>query len=166
MKKLCVLAVLLLLLTGCGKKTKYETLADPCYTEQTQSPGVIQISVPDELAAPVMQTENGDRLYIADDYTVTVQTMPGGDLSATLKNCTGFEWDKLTVLETEKDGMKRYDCAWTSAGEGTQSVGRLMILDDAAYHYVLAVTAAGDETTDMTRVWQELSDSFRISIVQ
>ena len=166
MKRLCVLVCLCVLFAGCGKQKQYETLSDPCFTEQQQAPGVILISVPYDLAAPVIQTESGDRLYIGDDYTVTIQTMTGGDLDATLKSCTGFERDRLTVLETEKDGMKRYDCAWTAAAEESQSVGRITILEDADYHYVLTVTAPGSKIDAMTAAWAELSDSFCVSTVQ
>lgn len=166
MRKLCMLACLCILFAGCSQQKQYETLSDPCLTEEQQAPGVIQISATDDLAAPVIQTENGDRLYIADDYTVTIQTMAGGDLNATLKSCTGFGRDRLTVMETEKDGMKRYDCAWTAAGEESQSVGRITILEDAGYHYVLTVTAPGSEIDAMTAAWQELSDSFSISTAQ
>ncbi len=165
MRKICLLMVLAVLLSGCGKKD-YETRTAPCGAEAVPAPGMISICAMDAMSAPVMSTQGGDRLYIADDYEVTLQTMQGGDLSATLKSCTGFDRSKLTVLETEKDGLKRYDCAWTSAGEGTQAVGRLTVLDDGNYHYVLAVTASGDHAEEMAAAWQQLSDSFQVNIVQ
>ena len=164
MKKVVIVLLMVLLLSGCGQD-HYEQRQAPCGTQTASpAPGVINISVTDELSAPVMSTREGDRIYIADDYEVSLQTLPGGAVDETLKICTGFDRDKLTVLETEKDGMKRYDCVWSSAGEGTQWVGRTTVLDDGAYHYVLTVT--GDDGSKVASAWQQLSDSFSVSIVQ
>lgn len=163
MRKLCMLMLLSMLLSGCGQKS-YETRTAPCGAQESPSPGVISICATDEMLAPVMSTQAGDKLYIADDYEVTLQTMDGGDLDTTLKSCTGFDRERLTVLETQKDGFKRYDCAWTALGEGAESVGRVTILDDGYYHYVLTVTGADGEK--LSAVWQQLSDSFRVSIGQ
>lgn len=162
MKKLCVMVVLTALLCGCGKQD-YEVRSAPCGAEEAAAPAVISICLTDELSAPVMSTQEGDRLYMADHYEVSLQTVAGGDLNATLKSCTGFDRSKLTVLETDKDGLKRYDCAFTALGEGTQNVGRLTVLDDGNYHYVLTVTADGVYAEEMSAAWQQLSDSFQIS---
>lgn len=166
MKKLCLLLFVLMLLTGCGKNKDYETRLSSCAEVAVPSPGIIDICVPDELSAPVMSTQGGDRIYIADDYEVSVQTMTGGDLSATLKNCTGYDMDRLTVMQTQENGMKRYDCAWTSAGEGTQDIGRITVLDDGYYHYVLSVTADADGADAFLSAWQQLSDSMQVSTAQ
>lgn len=165
MKKLCLIVVLAALLAGCGKKN-YETRNTPCNTDATAAPGVISIMLPDQIATPVMSTQNGDRLYIAENYEICLQTISSTDLNTTLKSCTGFERDKLTIMETEQNGMKRYDCAWSAAGEGVQSVGRLMVLDDGNYHYVLTVTAPQEHADEMDAAWKELEESFRVSIVQ
>jgi len=163
MKKFCLMFALTMLLCGCGKQD-YEVRAAPCGAEETAAPGVISIYMSDELSAPVMSTPEGDRLYIADHYEVMLQTLAGGDIDATLQSCTGFDSRKLTVIETAEDGLKRYDCAFTSLGEGTQTVGRLTVLDDGNYHYVLTVTADRAYGAEMTAAWQQLSDSFQINI--
>ena len=165
MKKLCLLLTLAVLLCGCNKKD-YETRAAPCGVEEITAPGVISIDVPDGLSAPVMSTQEGDRLYIADHYEVSLQTMAGGDIDATLKSCTGFDSSRLTLLETAKDGLKRYDCAFTALGEAAQTVGRLTVLDDGNYHYVLTVITDGAYGAEMTAAWQQLSDSFQVNIVR
>ena len=164
MKKVCVFLLVVMLLTGCGQQN-YEVRQAPCGSEaETSVPGVISICKADELAAPVMSTYDGDCLYIADTYEVYLQTLPGGDLNETMKQCTGFDREKLTVLQTQKDGLTRYDCVWSSAGEGTQCIGRTTILDDGSYHYVLTITGQnGEEVAD---VWQQLSESFTVNIVQ
>ena len=164
MKKLGILFIVILLLCGC-KKGDYEVRQAPCGTEaETPTPGVISICATDELSAPVMSTQEGDRLYIGDDYEVSLQTLAGGDINETLKNCTGFDRSKLTVIETQKDGMKRYDCAWSATGEGTQYVARTTVLDDGNFHYVLTVTGCDGE--HVAEAWQQLADSFTVSIAQ
>lgn len=164
MKKACMFFLVMVLLSGCGKG-KYEVRQAPCGTEvETPAPGVITICVTDEMSTPVMNTQEGDRLYIADNYEVSLQTLAGCSVEETLKNCTGFDRSKLMVIETQKDGMKRYDCAWSAVGEGTQFVGRTTILDDGDFHYVLTVT--GDDGETVADAWQQLADSFTVSIAQ
>lgn len=166
MKKLWFISVLVLLLTGCNSAQQYERQEGACCVDEIAEPGLICITATDAMAAPVMSTENSDRLYVSEDYVVTLQTVPGGNLDGTLRSCTGFGQDRLTVVETEKDGMKRYDCAWTAAGEGTQTVGRTTVLDDGYYHYVLTVSAPGSNSAVMTAAWQQLAESFKVSIAQ
>ncbi len=165
MKKFTVLLAAVVLLSGCAQKN-YETRSAPCGAEAAPVAGVISIQLPDDLSAAAMSTQSGDSLYIADEYEVVLQTLQGGDVDATLKSCTGFDRGKLTVVQTQQDGLKRYDCAWTSAGEGAQAVSRATILDDGNYHYVLTVTAPGDWGEAVSAAWQQLSDSFRINIAQ
>ena len=165
MKKLCVWILAAVLLAGCSSQS-YETRAAPCAAEPVATAGTICIRLPDGVSVPTLSTQTGDRIYIADDYEVCLQTMEGGDISTTLKSCTGYDRSNLTVLETEKDGMKRYDCAWTAAGEGTQTVGRMTVLDDGNFHYVLSVTAPADSAQSMLSAWTELSESFQINIAQ
>ena len=164
MKKVYMLFLMVLFLDGCGQKN-YEVRQVPCGAESAeQTPGVISICVTDELSAPVMNTQEGDRLYIADEYDVSLQTLSGGNIDETLKECTGFDRSSLTVIETQKDGMKRYDCAWSSSGEGAQCVCRTTVLDDGNFHYVLTVTGCDGET--VADAWYKLSESFTISIAQ
>lgn len=163
MKRFCLVLMLSVVLCGCSQKD-YETRCAACVAEEATAPGIIGIYLPDELSAPVMSTVEGDKLYIADHYEVTLQTLNGGDIDATLKSCTGFDSSNLTVVETVKDGLKRYDSAFTSLGEGAQTVGRLTVLDDGKYHYVLTVTADRAHGVEMTAAWQQLSDSFQVNI--
>lgn len=161
MKKLCLIGALLLMLTGCGGPKEFETMAD-------------EYVVPD--AVPVQQTSfllaeetvslgssgNGDTLYLCDDFCVMVQTFSAGDLDATIRSITGYEKDKLMVIERQEDGLGSYACVWTSAGEGGDQVGRLLILDDGNHHYTLSVMAAAEKAGQLHDTWQLLFDSFAI----
>ena len=162
MKKVVVLLLASVMLAGCAKQ-QYETRGAHCSAEDSPEAGIISISVPDGLSAPIMYADGGDRIYIADDYEVYLQTYPGGDTGETIRQCTGYDPAQLTVLETEKDGFKRYDCAWTSTGEGVQNVGRLLLLDDGHHHYVLSVIAPADCGEALNEAWKQLSDTFTVS---
>ena len=164
MKKLWLLLIVMVLLPGCGQTT-YEGREAPCGSQSVEAvPGVISICATDDMSMPVMSTQEGNRFYIADHYEVSLQTMAGGDIDETLKSCTGFDRSRLMVIQTQKDGLARYDCAWTSVGEEGQHVGRTTILDDGNFHYVLTIT--GQEGEELAAAWKQLSDSFTISIVQ
>ena len=143
MKKWTVLLVLLLFLTGCGGEKDFETVGD-VYAPETLTPRQVMLTLPDDAAAQTISSDDG-RLYLCDGYTVTVQTLQGGDLEKTVREVTGFSPDRLTLLETEKDGFSCYSCVWSAAGEGGDQIARTVILDDGNFHY--AVTAMADSTS-------------------
>ena len=143
MKKWTVLLVLLLFLTGCSGEKDFETVGD-VYAPETLTPRQVMLILPDDAAAQTISSDEG-RLYLCDGYTVTVQTLQGGELEKTVREVTGFSPDRLTLLETEKDGFSCYSCVWSAAGEGGDQIVRTVILDDGNFHY--AVTAMADSTS-------------------
>ena len=122
--------------------------------------------LPEELSVPIAQMQNGDSLYLCNDYVLTLQTLAGGDIGETIKQCTGLSEDVLTVIKTKKDNLERFDCAWSTLGEGTETVGRLAVLDDGCYHYVLSVMAPSEQTEDYAEIWQEIFESFALNTDQ
>lgn len=157
-----VICVLVMLLSGCTAPRELETVSDS-YDVTTPAAGVILFDMPSEASEAVFSTEGMGSLYLCDGYTLTAQTLPGGDLNRTLETVTGFGAEKLTVLETEKDGLRSYRTVWSSAGEGGDQLGRAMILGDGNYHYVLSVMACAEEAAVLTENWNALFDSFAIS---
>ena len=163
MKKLWVLPILALLLAGCSGENALETVSD---VEETPVVSVMQrilIQLPQELTAPVLQSEKNGALYICDDYSVTVQTVASGDLNETVRNATGMNRSDLQIMQTQQNGVKRYQWVWATGGEKGAQVGRGCILDDGNYHYVL--TAIADEAA-IGRVqasWKALFNSFRLT---
>lgn len=162
MKKCLILAVMLLMLTGCGTQETMETLSD-VYIQPVSAPlWQMVLDVPQDASVTVLQGEDAGKMYLCDGYTVTVQTMQAGDLQKALRLLTGYEKEDLTLLEILQDGKKRYDCVWVSAGEGENQVGRACLLDDGNYIYAVTAMAGESKAGELTDVWQGLFDSFRL----
>lgn len=162
MKKYLILLFVVFLLTGCAAEETFETLGDvPLQTVMApvQSP---VYTLPEETILSVMESEDTGTIYLCDGYTVTVQALPAGDLDRTLRSATGFSKEDLTLLETQTEGIRRVQCAWASAGEGEEQVGRMTLLDDGNYHYVLTCMADASRAHDLQPAWQELMESFRL----
>lgn len=147
-----------LALAGCADQEVFEQVQD-VYAPQSQNPAQVMVTLPDDAAAPAMGSEENGELYFCDGYTLTVQTLAGGDLDRTLQAMTGFRSDGLTVLETTVSGLDRYECVWSSAGEGGDQVGRLLLLDDGAYHYVVTVMADAEAAGDLRDTWDAIFGS-------
>ena len=161
MKKLCLMMVLALFLTGCAQQT-FETVSDVLDVPAMAQPQQLELVLPEEAAAQSMESSEGT-LYLCNGYSLTVQTMDAGDLDRTLRQCTGFAKDQLTVMETQQNGVKRYDCVWSAAGEGGDQVGRAAVLDDGSCHYVVTVMADFAAAGDLADTWEGILDSVSLS---
>ena len=90
MKKSCILMMLLtLLLCGCSAKETFETVADEQVLEVLAQPREIMLTLPEETLLPAMESD-GRTLYFCEGFDVAVQTVPSGDLDATMRQITGF----------------------------------------------------------------------------
>lgn len=158
MKKLCIFILVMIMLTGCGAVQTFETIAD-MYNEQTPEMRSIHLTLPDDAAAQVLKGEGGT-LYLCDGYEVIQQVLPSGDLSATLLELTGYEKERLTIIETGLTDAARYECVWTAAGEAGDTVARTAVLDDGSYHYCLTVMAGAENAGRLQSVWQEIFMSY------
>ena len=123
----------------------------------------IKLSLPKDATAPTLYSEECGSLYLCDGYTISVQTLEGGDMDRTLRQLTGFGKADLTVMETDVDGLKRYSCVWSAAGEGGDHVGRALVLDDGSYHYAVSVMAEFSRAGDLSAKWQELFASVELT---
>ena len=163
MGKLIVIATLLcLLLAGCGAQETFETVND-LYVPVSAQPQFLHVTLPEEAAVPALEHESAGSIYLCDGYTMTVQTLPGGNLDSTLTQLTGFNSDRLTLLHISQPEADRYTCAWSAAGEGTEQVGRLVLLDDGQFHYAVTVMAPAENAAALSETWQKLLDSVAIS---
>lgn len=161
MKKLCLLLTFVLMLGGCKATQTFETLADVYGEQDAAVLREVLYTLPEEAAAQVIQSEYG-QLYFCDGYEITMQTMAAGDLSRSLRELTGYSADDLTVIETGLTDAARYECVWTSAGEGGDMVGRAVILDDGSYHYCMTAMADAETAAQLRDTWQDLFDSFTL----
>lgn len=151
-----ILAVLLALgLTGCGAQQTFETVEDIAMTPEAGTMQ-LQLTLPEEAASPVMENSETGQIYICDGYTITVQTAPAGNLDETLLQTTGYQKENLSVIQTQKQGIRRYDCVWTCMGEAGDQVGRAVILDDGIQHYTVSVMAPAETAGQLTKTWQEM----------
>ena len=114
MKKICLILLITVLLTGCRGKGAMETVSDVPYTPVIANLKRIQLQLPPELSAPVLENEDSGSLYICDTYSVTVQTAPSGDLKKTIQDATGIDQGKLDVLQTRRGDAKCYQWVWTA----------------------------------------------------
>ena len=163
MKKLWVIPILVLLLAGCGGEKTMETISDVEETPVVATEQRVLLQLPQELSAPVLQSEKTGTLYICDDYSVTVQTVAAGDLNETIRNATGMDRANLQIMQTEEKGVKRYRWVWATGGERGAQVGRGCVLDDGNYHYVLTALADEDVASQVQSAWKEIFSSFRLA---
>lgn len=162
MKKCMILLTVMFLLTGCAAEETFETLGD-VQLQTVMAPVQSAVyTLPEEAIVSVMEAEDTGTIYLCDGYTVTVQTLQSGDLEKTLRSATGFSKEDLTLLETQTEGTRRIQCVWAAAGEGEEQVGRLTLLDDGNYHYVLTCMADATQAHQLQPAWQALMDSFRL----
>ena len=160
MKKLMYLLCLVLLLVGCSAEKSYETMGTLSPEPEKAAMMNIKLEVPEDAAAHVMGTEQEGRIYFGADYTLCLQVMYAGDLNQTLQECTGFEREHLDILETKTALYKRYEAVWTGVGEGGDHLGRIAVLDDGNYHYVLTAMAPAQSAGDLSSTWQPIFQSF------
>ena len=153
MKTLWILLALASLLCGWTSEETLETISDDIVQPVMAQPGEISVRLPDNAVAPVLESDS-EQVYLSEDYEIIVETVSGGDLSATIQRISGYTPDNLTVMETAQDGAKRYDFVWASAGENGDQLGRAVILDDGNYHYCLSVLRDADTTEKSQIVWR------------
>ncbi len=162
MKKLCMMAVLVLILCGCRAEQTFETVADEIILSASAQPREILLTLPEETLLPAMETQTGT-LYLCDGYDVAVQTMESGDLDATVRQVCGFGCEDLTLMQTGAGEYTCYEFAWTSAGELGEQVGRAKILDDGSYHYAVTTIAPAGSAEEYREIWNGIFESFGIA---
>ena len=161
MKKIWIVAMLMLFMCGCGAQETFETLGQVQQPVQAD-PWQILLELPEDAGSPVMQSQDSGKLYMCKDFSMTIQTLPGGDLNQTFLQCTGFPVSGLQIMHTKIDGIKRYETVWASSAEEGERLGRIAVLDDGSYHYVLTVMADAQKAGQLTDTWQTLFRTLRI----
>ncbi|MBE6926638.1 MAG: hypothetical protein E7461_07335 [Ruminococcaceae bacterium] len=155
-----IVVMILLLLTGCTPKANFETVGD-VYAPENLTPCDVTLTLPAEASVQTITGEGG-RLYLCDGYSVTVQTLIGGDLEKTIEEVTGFSPQRLTLLETEKEGLRLCRCVWTSAGEGGDQIAQTLILNDGNFHYAVTAMAPSEKAAALSNTWQEIFRSVKL----
>ena len=161
MKKMVILLLSLCLLTACGGEKPLETVQD-VYTPQDQTPMAVSLTLPEGAAAQTISGTAG-KLYLCDGYTLTTQTLPGGDLARTVADATGYDLRRLTLIKTEKDGVTCYRTSWATVGEGGDQAAQTLILDDGKFHYTVTALAPAEKAGDLNDTWQSIFASVSLS---
>lgn len=156
-----LVAVLALLLTGCGAEETFETMADELAAPVIAQQKRVYVELPDQAASPAVESDSG-RLYHCGEYDISIQILDSGDLARTVSTVSGFDPEDLTVVETVRDGWDCYEFVFVSAGETGDQVGHGMILDDGSYHYCLTVMGNAETAARNQVFWEEMFASFRL----
>ena len=157
--KVVMLFLMTLLLCGCGAEETFETVADEAVQTVMASPREISVRLPDNAVAPVLDSDS-QQVYFCEDYEIVMETLAAGDLAATIRTMSGYEKDRLTVMETQWDDVTRYEFVWAAAGERGERMGRGVILDDGNYHYCMSVLRDADAVSQV--VWRDVFESFTL----
>ena len=160
MKRMLFIVLLAMMLTGCGAAPTFETVADQPDVEIAVQPQKILLELPKD--AVVQTAEQGDALYLCDGFTVSVQTMEAGDLDSTLRSTTGYGKEELTLIQMEGADGTHYRCVWATTGEGQTQVGKICIVDDGNFHYVLTVMIPEESAGQLAAQVQSVMESFQI----
>ena len=163
MKKLLCVLFAMLLLSGCQQPEDFETMSDSYVQPDLPQPKEVFLLLPEDAAKAVLEAADTGTLYLCDGYTVAVQTLPAGNMDATLREVTGYGAEKIQLWEKKEGNISRFVCVWTAAGEGGDQMGKTTILDDGNYHYALSVMANAENAGALAETWQQLMDSFSIA---
>ena len=162
MRKVWILLLLMLFLTGCGAQETFEILEDEIPVLEVHAPQQFFVSLPEEAAAPTFQDDTGSELYVCEGYTVSKQILEAGDMEKTVKTLTGKGQEELQILKTMTDTWNRYDFVWTSTGEEGLQLGRACILDDGNYHYILSTLAEENRAGQLRETFSDMYESCKL----
>lgn len=164
MKKLCILLLAVLMLAGCTEKKTFETISDGLETPKTSAKLEMTANMPAGATSPVFSAADTGKLYEYEDCTVTMHCVAVGDFSGLVRDITGYDREKLQIMESVQSGFQSFQTVWTSAGEGQTQVGRATILTDGSYYYVLtAMVPEAKAGSLLTGELKELFASFRVA---
>ena len=158
MKRIGLILVLTWLLAGCAAPGSFEVIGDVYAPVEVPKPAQMVITLPKEAAFATLASDNGS-LYFCDGYEIAVETLPSGNIEQTFLEITGYRAEDLTCFVTEDGQCERYECVWTSVGEGSSQIGRAVILDDGTYHYCVSVMADALDAGALQESWRELFGS-------
>ena len=162
MKKLWIV-MLCLLLTGCSEPV-LETVSDVYETLAPEPCKQMILQLPSDAAVQTMDSESGSSLFLGENYWIATEVFPAGDLTGTLRSATGYDPEKLQVFRTVQPDGEHYDCVFTSSSEDGDLVGRVCIVDDGAYHYVLTAMVSEESAAALqTGELSALFDAFHVA---
>lgn len=153
-----VLLVSAVVLCGCSVEN-FEPMLDVHSPSDQVTPQKMQIKLPEDAALSVMYGETGT-LYYGENYEVSIETYPSGNISQTMCNVTGRKMEELTVMQIPVAQGNSYRCGWSvTDGEGDR-IGQCIIIDDGRYHYCLSVLADADAASELRPIIETVLNSY------
>lgn len=162
MKKMMAIAMLAMLLCGCAATQTFEPVNDSLEQPVMGQEKKVSLTLPDSAASPVVNTDDGARLYLCDGYELMVQTLAGGDMDRTVRALCGYSAAQVRLMESSKDGVKRYEWVWSTVGEGGDQVGRAVVIPQGEYHYCVSVMAPAQAAGALEQEWAALFASMQV----
>lgn len=162
MKKFCFAILCVFMLSGCSSVETMETIRDDEAFPVMGEAAKVHLSIPEIENAQVVEDGAGSKIYLFNDFCVTVQTLDGGNMEKTLELVSGFDAGKLTLLKTEQDDCLQFRCAWSSTGEQEDLLCRAVVVDDGRYHYAVTVMADSSEIAEQPELW-DILDTVKLS---
>ena len=157
-----VLLCVLMFFSGCWAAQDPEMVLDVYDIPVSAVRRDVILTLPEGAAEAVMESGSGGSFYLCDGFSVSVSTLPGGDLERSIRDITGFDKSALTILQTTVDNCKRYTCAWSSVGEGTDQVCRAVILNDGYSHHAVTVMCDYEVAGDLSEQMNAVLDSVKL----
>lgn len=157
MKKIAVLLLLVLGLTGCSRQA-WETVDDEMpaapaalWMDETYT---IQIGVPSD--AELLVSKEGWHVFSTDNGAFELETRKflASGLNDAVKTLSGFSLEQLTVLETRRFDLPEYQFVWvTQTEQGSRLCRADLVMDGADCYAVVCSTLeqAGDTYEEYTR---------------
>ncbi|MEA4964446.1 MAG: hypothetical protein VB055_01315 [Oscillospiraceae bacterium] len=157
MKKLGLLLMMLLILTGCAGKaqTTMEYVEDG-FGESTAQPYTIVFGAPDGLTQETFGEASRSNVYYAEngDYSITTEVLDASTVEEAVQSISGFPMDQLEVITLNRFPMDEYRFAWATCGEEESTVSRCALIAGEDYYYVLTMT----EKTGLGGTYDSVAD--------
>jgi hypothetical protein len=118
---------------------------------------------PEEATEAVISSQDDQRLYFCNGYTMEIQTLAGGDLEKTVKMISGYLAQDLTIVKTRTEGVKKAQWVWSSVGESGDQLGRAVVLDDGRYHYCVSVMSDASVSGQLEQEWETVFASVTLT---
>ncbi len=145
MKLLCMF-LCVFCLSGCSAVPAWETVEDfapdiPVSSWQSDT-YAITVALPED-AQLIGETDTA-QLYQAGDCEIETTTFLAADLNTAVKYLSGYESDRVTIIQTTRFDLPEYQFAWyTQTAEGGKLCRADVVMDDTVC-YAVVCTAPED----------------------
>ena len=156
MRKIGIILLVGILLSGCAAAPTFETLGD---IRHEQEGGDMPHQIYVELPPDVLRYENS---YFCNGYYLELQTMKADDLSQTVLAICGFSKEDLTLMTASSGDLQRYEWVWSAVGEEGDLICRAAVIIAGEHHYCLTAVASAELGGKLAEEWNQLFSSFTV----